>query len=122
MIAAYFALVRPDVFRSLVMMSFAFDGPLAIPFESADSPVQPKLVLLDEQLAALPRPRKDSMAFFSTPEANADMLHAPQGLHDFLRAYYHVKSADWPENLPHPLTSGSATELATLPTYYIMDR
>jgi hypothetical protein len=50
------------------------------------------------------------------------MLHAPQGLHDFLRAYYHVKSADWPENLPHPLTSGSATELATLPTYYIMDR
>jgi pimeloyl-ACP methyl ester carboxylesterase len=48
MIAAHFALVRPDVFRSLVMMSFAFDGPLAIPFESADSPVQPKLVSLDE--------------------------------------------------------------------------
>jgi pimeloyl-ACP methyl ester carboxylesterase len=43
-------------------------------------------------------------------------------LHDFLRAYYHVKSADWPENHPHPLTSGSVSELAMIPTYYIMDR
>jgi hypothetical protein len=31
------------------------------------------------------------------------MLHAPQGLHDFLRAYYHHKSADWPHNRPRPL-------------------
>ena len=122
MIAAYCALVRPDVFRSLVMMSFAFDGPPAIPFDSADKPDPIKQPTLDEQLAALVPPRKDSMAFFSSRDANADMLHAPQGLHDFLRAYFHVKSADWPRNHPHPLTSGSARELATLPTYYIMDR
>jgi pimeloyl-ACP methyl ester carboxylesterase len=121
-IAAYCALVRPDVFRSLVMMSFPFDGPPAIPFGSADLPSAPKPPSLDEQLASLPRPRKDSNTFFATPEANGDMLHAPQGLHDFLRAYYHVKSADWPENRPHPLTSGSASELARVPTYYIMDR
>ena len=31
MIAAYCALVRPDVFRSLVMVSFPFDGPPTIP-------------------------------------------------------------------------------------------
>ena len=31
-----------------------------------------------------------------------------QGLHDFLRAYYHVKSADWPQNQPHPLRARSA--------------
>jgi pimeloyl-ACP methyl ester carboxylesterase len=49
------------------------------------------------------------------------MRHCPQGLHDFLRAYYHVKSADWPENRPHPLASWSAGELAKLPTYYVMD-
>jgi pimeloyl-ACP methyl ester carboxylesterase len=122
MMAAYCALVRPDVFRSLVMMSFPFDGPPAIPFDSVDHPATPRQSSLDEQLAALPRPRKDSFAFFSSRGANADMLHAPQGLHDFLRAYFHVKSADWPENHPHPLTSGSASELATLPTYYIMDR
>jgi pimeloyl-ACP methyl ester carboxylesterase len=122
MVAAYCALVRPDVFRSLVMMSFPFDGPPAIPFDSDDLPSAPKPPSLDEQLASLPRPRKDSNAFFSSRSANADMLHAPQGLHCFLRAYYHVKSADWPENHPHPLASGSASELATVPTYYIMDR
>jgi pimeloyl-ACP methyl ester carboxylesterase len=121
-VASYCALVRPDVFRSLVMMSFPFDGPPAIPFDSADLPSAPKPPSLDEQLASLPRPRKDSNAFFSSRAANADMLHAPQGLRDFLRAYYHVKSADWPENHPHPLTSGLASELAKVPTYYIMDR
>ena len=122
MIAAYCALVRPDVFRSLVMVSFPFDGPPAIPFDTAGKPTSPPTPSLAEQLAALPRPRQDSMAWFGTRGANADMLHAPQGLHDFLRAYFHVKSADWPGNHPHPLATGSAAELATLPTYYIMDR
>jgi pimeloyl-ACP methyl ester carboxylesterase len=49
------------------------------------------------------------------------MLHAKQGVSDFLRAYFFLKSADYPDNHPHPLTSASATELAKLPTYYIMD-
>ncbi|MGI3776605.1 MAG: alpha/beta fold hydrolase [Janthinobacterium lividum] len=120
MVAAYCALVRPDVFRSLVMTSFPFDGPPPIP--SGDAAPRPAPPTLDAQLAALSRPRKDSMAFFSGPDAEADMLHPPQGLHDFLRAYYHVKSADWPGNRPRPLSTGSAEELATLPTYYIMDR
>jgi pimeloyl-ACP methyl ester carboxylesterase len=49
------------------------------------------------------------------------MQHAPQGVHDFLRAYYHHKSADWKDNEPYPLKSWSAGELAKLPTYYVMD-
>ena len=49
------------------------------------------------------------------------MLDCPQGLHAFLRAYYHVKSADWKENQPYELASWSAGELAKMPTYYIMD-
>lgn len=122
MVAAYGALVRPDVFRSLVMVSFPFDGPPTIPFgDAGNAPAVPGPSLA-EQLAALAPPRKDSMAFFASPGAEADMLHPPQGLHAFLRAYFHVKSADWPGNHPHPLASGSAAELATLPTYYIMDR
>lgn len=122
MVAAYCALVRPDVFRSLAMVSFPFDGPPAIPFDDAGGAPATPGPSLAEQLAALSPPRKDSMAFFSSAGAEADMLHPPQGLHDFLRAYFHVKSADWPGNHPHPLTTGSAAELATLPTYYIMDR
>jgi pimeloyl-ACP methyl ester carboxylesterase len=122
MVAAYCALVRPDVFRSLVMMSFPFDGPPAIPFNTADRPSIAATPSLDAALAALSPPRRDSMAFFSSRGAEADMLHPSQGLHDFLRAYYHTKSADWSGNHPHPLASGSAAELATLPRYYIMDR
>ena len=36
------------------------------------------------------------------------MWHAPQGLHAFLRAYYHAKSADWAGNQPHPLAGEHA--------------
>ena len=73
------------------------------------------------ELAALPRPRKHYHWYYSTREANADMWQAPQGVHDFLRAYYHHKSADWKDNRPYPLKSWSAGELAKLPTYYVMD-
>lgn len=122
MVAAYCALVRPDVFRSLAMVSFPFDGPPAIPFDTADHPAGVAPASLDARLAALTPPRMDSMAFFSSRGAEADMLHPPQGLPAFLRAYYHVKSADWPGNHPHPLADGSATALAALPRYYILDR
>ena len=49
------------------------------------------------------------------------MHRAPQGVHDFLRAYYHHKSADWKDNKPYPLKSWTADEIAKLPTYYVMD-
>jgi pimeloyl-ACP methyl ester carboxylesterase len=49
------------------------------------------------------------------------MWHCKQGVHNFLRAYYHHKSADWKDNKPYPLAGWTATELAKIPTYYIMD-
>src|SRR5437763_9135475 len=49
------------------------------------------------------------------------MWHCPQGVHAFLRAYYHYKSADWKQNKPFRLKSLTAEELAKMPTYYIMD-
>jgi pimeloyl-ACP methyl ester carboxylesterase len=49
------------------------------------------------------------------------MRQCAQGVHAFLRAYYHHKSADWKDNRPHKLTAWSATELAKLPTYYVME-
>ena len=77
---------------------------------------------LHEALAALPRPRKHYQWYYSTPAADTDMRHCPQGLHSFLRAYYHHKSADWAGNRPHELASWAATELAKMPTYYVMHR
>ena len=50
------------------------------------------------------------------------MLHAPQGLHAFFRAYYHYKSADWKGNMPHPLKARTAEEMAQIPTYYVMEK
>jgi pimeloyl-ACP methyl ester carboxylesterase len=121
-VAAWCALVRPDVFRSVVMMSAPFGGPPSLPFNTADAPTKPAPDdPVHRDLAALVRPRKHYQWYYSTREANSDMTRAPQGVHDFLRAYYHHKSADWKANAPHPLQSWSAGELAKLPTYYVMD-
>src|SRR6266702_3864208 len=121
-VAAWCTLVRPDVFRSVVLMSAPFAGPPPLPFDTADGPPKPKLDdPLHRELAALPRPRKHYQWYYSTRAANADMQHAPQGVHDFLRAYFHHKSAEWKGNVPYPLQSWSADELAKLPTYYVMD-
>jgi pimeloyl-ACP methyl ester carboxylesterase len=120
-VAAWCALIRPDVFRSVVLMSAPFAGPPPIAFDTVEKPRSRGEDPIHRELARLPRPRKHYQWYYSTREANADMLDAPQGVHDFLRAYYHFKSADWKDNKPHPLQSWSAAELAKLPTYYVMD-
>jgi pimeloyl-ACP methyl ester carboxylesterase len=121
-VAAWCALVRPDVFRAVVLMSAPFAGPPPLPFNTADGPPKPKREdPVHRELAALPRPRKHYQWYYSTREANANMHHARQGVHDFLRAYYHHKSADWKANAPYPLKAWTASELAKLPTYYTMD-
>ncbi|WP_291852307.1 alpha/beta hydrolase [Bradyrhizobium sp.] len=121
-VAAWCALIRPDVFRSVVLMSAPFGGPPSLPFNTLDSPARPAVAdPIHRDLAALPRPRKHYQWYYSTREANADMHRAPQGVHDFLRAYYHHKSADWKANKPYRLNSWSAGEIAKLPTYYVMD-
>jgi len=53
--------------------------------------------------ATLPRPRKHYQWYYATRQADANIRQCPQGLHAFLRAYYHIKSADWPHNTPVPL-------------------
>ena len=115
-VAAWCALLRPDVFRAAVLMSAPFGGPPPLPVgERAPAPS------IHDALAALPRPRKHYQWYYSGREADADMRHCPQGIHAFLRAYYHMKSADWSGNRPFPLAGWSAEELAKLPTYYVMD-
>jgi pimeloyl-ACP methyl ester carboxylesterase len=114
------------VFRSVVLMSAPFAGPPELPFDTDKNP--PPLATgpgdttsIHEALAALARPRKHYQWYYSTRPANAEMRHCKQGVHAFLRAYFHHKSADWKENRPFPLKSWSAGELAKMPTYYIMD-
>ncbi len=133
-VAAWCALARPDVFKSVVMMSAPFAGPPALAFDTADTApgdaaYAPKAAApsawsgsqIHEDLAALPRPRKHYQWYYSTREADSDMRLAPQGIHAFMRAYYHHKSADWKANKPFKLKGASAGELAKMPTYYLMD-
>jgi pimeloyl-ACP methyl ester carboxylesterase len=112
-VAAYCALTRPDVFRSVALMSAPFRGAPREPFDWET---------LQGDLATLAAPRKHYQVYYSTREANADMWKCPQGLHAFLRAYYHYKSADSKGTRPHRLASASAAELAKLPFYYVMER
>jgi pimeloyl-ACP methyl ester carboxylesterase len=122
-VAAWCALVRPDVARSVVLMSAPFAGPPALPFDTEeDAPRRgPAAPSINDELAKLDRPRKHYQWYYSTRPANADMWHCPQGVHAFLRGYFHHKSADWTGNRPFPLKSWTAGELAKMPTYYIMD-
>jgi pimeloyl-ACP methyl ester carboxylesterase len=122
-VAAWCALVRPDVFRSVALMSAPFAGPPALPFDTADDPSQRGSAgpSIHDELARLKRPRKHYQWYYSTRQANADMWRCPQGVHAFLRGYFHYKSADWSGNKPFPLKSWTADELAKMPTYYIMD-
>jgi pimeloyl-ACP methyl ester carboxylesterase len=123
-VAAYCALIRPDVFRSIALMSAPFGGPPQLLIHTAEETtpsVAPDPSGVFEDLARLDPPRKHYQRYYQTREANDDMWRAPQGVHAFLRAYYHYKSADWTGNKPFKLRSFTAPELAQMPTYYIMD-
>ena len=119
------AVTRPDVFPAVVMMSAPFGGTPALPFDTADDP--PRTPVTDGQriyddLAALTPPRKHYQRYYTTRGANENMWHASQGIHDFLRGYYHFKSADWEGNIPYRLAARTAQEWAKMPNYYIMQR
>jgi len=108
-VAAYCGMTRPEVFRSVTLMSSPFGGAsLGVRAEG-----------VHRELAAIGR--KHYQWYYSTREADRDMRECAQGMRAFLRAYYHYKSADWKGNKPHPLKGWTAAELAKLPTYYIME-
>ncbi len=115
-VAAHCALVRPDVFRRVALMSAPFAGPPAIG-TALRAPARD----IAADLATLSRPRKHYHWYYATRPANGDLIAAPQGLHAFFRAYYHHKSGDWAGNDVVPLSGWTAGELAKLPTYYVMD-
>src|SRR5438552_2918790 len=129
-VAGWCALARPDVFRSVVLMSAPFGGAPSPAFNTANDAPKPVAstggtggagASIDDDLAKLPVPRKYYQTYYTTRPANENMWHPPQGIHNFLRAYYHFKSADFKDNQPFALTANSATEMSKLPRYYVMD-
>ncbi len=122
-LAAWCAVTRPDIFRSVVMMSAPFGGTGSLPFDTIDNPPAAQNnsgPSIHDNLANLPRPRKHYQRYYTTRGANENMWHAEQGISNFIRAYYHYKSADWEGNKPYRLAARTADEWAKMPTYYIM--
>jgi len=119
LVAGFCALIRPDLFKSVVMMSAPFPGPPSLQLDSPTNPTVAFMSRVADELAALNPPRKHYTQYFSTPDANADMCTPPSGLSAFLRTYYHVKSADMAHVTPYSLPSATAA-VAVLPHYYIM--
>lgn len=120
-VAAWASLTRPDLFQRVVLMSAPFAGPPRLAHGGAGAAAGIAAAShLGDALATLDPPRQHYQAWYRSREANSDMLHCPQGVAAFLRAYFHQKSGDWPGNQPFPLPDLSAESLALLPEYYVM--
>ena len=142
-VAGHCVTAHPELFRSVVFMSAPFAGvqpPLqphlpkhgdqADIASAKDKPLATLAQAVSAALASLTPPRKHYTSYFSTPDANRDMLgDGQEDLYNFLGGYYHMKSGAWEGNTTRPLPSASnpspsidtiARDLATLPEYYVM--
>jgi pimeloyl-ACP methyl ester carboxylesterase len=77
-IAAWCSLVRPEVFRSVVLMSGPFAGPPVLQATDAETPTGAPTVIAAtdptyENLAKLTLPRKHYQQYYATREANDNM-------------------------------------------------
>ncbi|OQD73499.1 hypothetical protein PENDEC_c015G03971 [Penicillium decumbens] len=125
MTAASCALMRPDFFESVVLMSHPFNGSPTLPFNTAnEGSVEEQVAArgggsgIHDALAKLGR--KHYKWYYSTPQAGPDMSLSLEDLQRFLRGYFHLKSGSWPGNNPRPLSGWTAEELVQMPGYYIM--
>jgi len=92
-VAAWCSLIRPDLFRSVAMMSAPFGGPRALPFNTdRRAAARPPGGNIHDDLAALPRPRKHYQWYYSSREANDAAL----------RAAHRTRGSHSAGALPHP--------------------
>ncbi|RAQ55305.1 epoxide hydrolase [Aspergillus flavus] len=131
--AAMCALVRPDFFRSVVLLSHPFNGSPVLPFGTSSSSSSGEEGEekgggggtesaagdhVHDELAA--RGRKHYKWYYSTSPANEEMVEPVAGLGEFLRGYFYLKSGSWGGNQPFPLEGWTAEDLVKLPYYYVM--
>jgi pimeloyl-ACP methyl ester carboxylesterase len=111
-VAANLALLRPDIFESVVMISAPYFGAPPI-----DTPSRTPVIDALRQLG-----RKHYRWYFSSvKQADSDMINAGQGLKEFFRGYFYFKSAQHPKNKNiFELKEWTADELCKLPEYYVM--
>lgn len=112
-LSAWSAVIRPDLWDRVAIMSAPFGGP---PGFGPDP-----MAGMAEALARLDPPRAHYQLYFSTPDAARHMDGDPAAVARFLRAYVHMKSGDWAPNRPRRLPGFTAEAMAEMPTYYVME-
>jgi pimeloyl-ACP methyl ester carboxylesterase len=132
LMAALGALIRPDMFPRLTLIGGGFGGAPSFPFNTANGAPAPNPDFtnaeLDAEYAKLNPPRKGYQDYWASPQADIDMKHVPQGMTDFFRAFYYMKSGDFPgnQNLQpmHAVHTAkeAAEQNARMPEYYVMRR
>lgn len=132
LMAALGALIRPDLFPRLTLIGGGFGGAPSFPFNTANGVPAPRPDFtnaeLDAEYAKLDPPRRGYQDYWASPQAEADMKHVPQGMTDFFRAFYYMKSADFPGNqnlqpmLAVHTAKQAAEQNARMPEYYVMRR
>jgi pimeloyl-ACP methyl ester carboxylesterase len=132
LLAAYGALIRPDMFPRLSLIGGGFNGTPSFPFNSANGAPAERSAFtnaeLDAEYAKLDPPRRGYQDYWASPEADRDMKQVPQGMTNFFRAFYYMKSADFPgnQNLKplHEVRTAkeAAQQNAQMPEYYVMRR
>src|SRR5215469_15260397 len=132
LIAGLGALIRPDMFPRLTLVGGGFGGPPSFPFNTANgAPTRhPEFTNaeLDAEYAKLNPPRKGYQDYWRSRQADRDMKHVAQEMTKFFRAFYYMKSADFPgnQNLQpmHAVHTAkeAAEQNARMPEYYVMRR
>src|SRR6516165_12557829 len=129
LLAGYGALIRPDMFPRLTLIGGGFGGPPSFPFNTANGAPVPRAdyteAELDAEYAKLDPPRKGYQDYWRSSQADEDMKHVPQGMTNFFRAFYYMKSGDYPgnQNLQpmHAVHTAkeAAEQNARMPEYYV---
>jgi len=134
-IAVNSALIRPDIFLRLTFLGGqGGPPPPSFPFNIANGAPMPQPdytnAELDAAYAQLKPPRKAYGNYWASKQADYDMKHLPRDMtmSSFFRAFYYMKSADFPGNqnlepLREVHTAKDAAEQdAVIPEYYVMRR
>ncbi|KAF7881866.1 uncharacterized protein EAF02_006554 [Botrytis sinoallii] len=120
-VAAWCGVMRPDLFKSVILLSHPFKGPPLLPISNSTSTsTSTPTPDIHTSLSQLPTPLKHYKTYYSTAQAASDLSTPLSTLPSFLHGYFYLKSGHWSGNTPHPLKSFTAEELQHLPPYYSM--
>ena len=126
-VASWSALIRPDIFRSVTIMSSPFEGAPSLPFDTANG-AAPAAPGASPTTNSMPNSRSSTRRGSTTRTISAPA--APTTTCCMRRKACTPSSAPTTTTRapitkgtsPHPLKARTAEEMAQIPTYYVMEK